>query len=86
MIVYLKSSLMICAGAQVPMWIRKGGFHFPSVEKPLILVGPGTGCAPFRSILWQRSADQQKNHCSGFNCLLLRCPFNFEIFIFHNLI
>ncbi|KAH7373999.1 hypothetical protein KP509_17G083200 [Ceratopteris richardii] len=37
----------------VPVWI-KGGLRFPDVSVPLILVGPGTGCAPFRALVEER--------------------------------
>ncbi len=35
-------------GDKVPIWIKKGTFQFPS-QRPIVLVGPGTGIAPFRS-------------------------------------
>lgn len=37
-------------GRKVPLWIKKGTFSFP-LEKPLVMVGPGTGVAPFRSFI-----------------------------------
>ncbi|XP_031786787.1 NADPH-dependent diflavin oxidoreductase 1 isoform X8 [Nasonia vitripennis] len=36
-------------------WIQKGTFKF-DYEKPMILVGPGTGIAPFRSLLLDKAA------------------------------
>ena len=39
-------------GTRVPIWTREGTFSFPKdSERPLVMVGPGTGVAPFRSIL-----------------------------------
>lgn len=38
---------------RVPIWIKKGSFKF-NWCKPLICVGPGTGVAPFRSIINER--------------------------------
>ncbi len=36
----------------VKIWIRKGTMEFPTdTHTPMILVGPGTGLAPFRSLL-----------------------------------
>jgi len=39
-------------GKKVPLWIRKGTLRFPSDPKtPVIMVGPGTGCSPFRAFI-----------------------------------
>lgn len=41
----------------VPLWVKKGTIRFPSDhDVPLILVGPGTGLAPFRSVIQERSS------------------------------
>ena len=34
----------------VPVWLKKGTMTFPR-NKPLIMVGPGTGVAAFRSVI-----------------------------------
>lgn len=50
-------------GRKVPLWIRKGTLRFPSDPKtPVIMVGPGTGCSPFRSFI-----DEERNSwaCGG---------------------
>jgi sulfite reductase alpha subunit-like flavoprotein len=45
-------------GDKVPIWVKKGTFSFPleeqSPQKPMIMVGPGTGIAPFRSFALER--------------------------------
>ena len=42
-------------GDKVIVWIQKGTFKF-AYDKPMILIGPGTGVAPFRSVLLDKSA------------------------------
>ncbi len=50
---YWLSTLEPSANLKVPIWIKKGSFNF-DWNKPLICVGPGTGVAPFRSIIYER--------------------------------
>jgi Oxidoreductase NAD-binding domain len=39
----------------VPVWVERGAFGLPAdAATPLILVGPGTGVAPFRAFLQHR--------------------------------
>jgi sulfite reductase alpha subunit-like flavoprotein len=42
---------------RVPVWIDRGAFRLPpNPDTPLLLVGPGTGVAPFRSFINHRAA------------------------------
>ena len=38
------------------MWIKQGSIRLPHPSVPLLLVGPGTGCAPFRAFIEERIA------------------------------
>ncbi|KAK3035223.1 hypothetical protein RJ639_033857 [Escallonia herrerae] len=42
-------------GVEIPVWFRKGSLSPPPPSLPLILVGPGTGCAPFRGFVEERA-------------------------------
>ncbi|NXA50878.1 NOS2 protein, partial [Nothocercus julius] len=57
----------------VPCFVRSAtGFHLPrEPAKPCILIGPGTGVAPFRSFWQQRLYDLEKKGVKGGNMTLL---------------
>uniref|UniRef100_A0A0N5BN95 NADPH-dependent diflavin oxidoreductase 1 n=1 Tax=Strongyloides papillosus TaxID=174720 RepID=A0A0N5BN95_STREA len=49
--------------------IRKGTFIFPSnIVQPVILIGPGTGVAPFRSLLHERNKQTSDSDILFFGC------------------
>lgn len=54
---------------KVIFWLQKGTFQFAN-DKPMILVGPGTGIAPFRSLLLERATVNKslKNYVLFFGC------------------
>ncbi|XP_031807764.1 NADPH-dependent diflavin oxidoreductase 1 isoform X4 [Sarcophilus harrisii] len=54
---------------RVPLWVRNSGLTFPSEPNtPVIMVGPGTGVAPFRAAIQQRVAQGQKGNYLFFGC------------------
>ncbi|XP_023556050.1 NADPH-dependent diflavin oxidoreductase 1 isoform X2 [Octodon degus] len=49
---------------QVPLWVRPGSLAFPeSPDTPVIMVGPGTGVAPFRAAIQERVAQGKTGEC-----------------------
>lgn len=53
----------------VPLWVKKGTLKFPKDENsPVIMVGPGTGVAPFRSAIQERAAERKTANVLVFGC------------------
>ena len=64
----VKSCGSVAPGAQVPVWVEKGVLHLPAdPSKPLVMVGPGTGVAPFRAFLEEREVQQASGKSSSSN-------------------
>lgn len=49
--------LFYCStGSTVPVWTQRGVLHLPEDPcKSIIMIGPGTGIAPFRAFLEERT-------------------------------
>lgn len=53
----------------VPVWVAPGTISFPRrPEDHVIMIGPGTGCAPFRAYIEERVAAQCKGNMLFFGC------------------
>ncbi|XP_074474499.1 NADPH-dependent diflavin oxidoreductase 1 [Sebastes fasciatus] len=53
----------------VPLWVKKGTMTFPKdKDTPVIMVGPGTGVAPFRSAVQERIAEGKDANVLFFGC------------------
>ncbi|XP_037349979.1 NADPH-dependent diflavin oxidoreductase 1 [Talpa occidentalis] len=54
---------------EVPLWVRPGSLAFPETPgTPVIMVGPGTGVAPFRAAIQERVARGQTGNFLFFGC------------------
>lgn len=49
---------MLClTGGIVPVWVEKGVLHLPKTPMAaIVMIGPGTGIAPFRAFLEERES------------------------------
>ena len=57
-------------GDKVPIWVRRSQFKLPFRTKfPVIMIGPGTGLAPFRGFLQERQWSKNKGKEVGENFL-----------------
>ncbi|XP_066516156.1 NADPH-dependent diflavin oxidoreductase 1 [Hoplias malabaricus] len=53
----------------VPLWVKKGSLKFPQdLDTPAIMVGPGTGVAPFRAAIQERIAQDKTANVLFFGC------------------
>lgn len=53
----------------LPVWIKLGSFILPpKPEIPIIMVGPGTGIAPFRSFIQERTSQKIGGNYLFFGC------------------
>ena len=57
-------------GQTVPMWVRRSNFKLPfRTNFPVIMIGPGTGIAPYRGFLQERAWSKNKGKDLGKNVL-----------------
>ncbi|KAJ3377862.1 hypothetical protein HDU92_007898 [Lobulomyces angularis] len=58
----------------LPMYIRTSTFRLPAdLTVPIIMVGPGTGVAPFRGFLWERFTAAEEGLDVGSTILFYGC-------------
>ncbi|XP_053380905.1 NADPH-dependent diflavin oxidoreductase 1-like isoform X2 [Mercenaria mercenaria] len=66
-------------GPHVPVWVKKGTIKFPTDHKtPVIMVGPGTGVAPFRSFIEDRVSENISGSELYFGCRYSMKDFYFQ--------
>lgn len=68
---------------RVPIYIRKSQFRLPTkTETPIIMIGPGTGIAPFRGFIQERNLCREDGKTVGQTILYFGCRKKAEDYLY----
>ncbi|KAM7413157.1 hypothetical protein PAMA_020506 [Pampus argenteus] len=82
---WLKNKLVTDNGhkSTVPMYIRKSQFRLPfKATMPVIMIGPGTGIAPFMGFIQERAWLKQQGKEVGETVMFFGCRYKMEDYIY----
>ncbi|QSL65655.1 hypothetical protein MERGE_002968 [Pneumocystis wakefieldiae] len=69
----------------LPIYIRRSNFHLPhNPAIPIIMVGPGTGVAPFRAFVMERAEQMKRGKKIGKTILFYGCRYKNVDFLYKN--
>ncbi|KAI1030063.1 hypothetical protein LB504_010362 [Fusarium proliferatum] len=70
-------------GESIPIHIRHSSFRLPNdLSRPIIMIGPGTGVAPFRGFVQERAARRRNGNSIGQMVLFFGCRQKDEDFLY----
>jgi NADPH-ferrihemoprotein reductase len=70
---------------KVPIYVRRSQFRLPNrVQTPVIMIGPGTGVAPFRGFIQERAWHKEQGKPVGETILYFGCRHQDKDFIYRD--